>query len=627
MSFNVQTLRSNEQYFGTVAASPGRCFTIPYNQRPWEWTKKHFLELWSNILETRDRLYERNNDVWSQRQSPLGFPHFIGAFVFVRDAQNANNYLVVDGQQRLTTITMMAATLRELVEKINTQTNNGERRAIAASLSSECRRFILREADPGQIIARIKTHKEYQALFESYIVKPINDDDRQRALGDLNIDFDDKPVHKHLKESFDNIREIISKDFEELSEPARLSSFASVLTVFREGLQCVEVTVNDEAFSYAVFQSLNAKGLRLSASDLIKNELFLVSHVSFHGAIKEAWDYIVERIPKGDIEEFLRFQHIAEKGPCRKGAVYETVKAEIIANRHDVPALLSRWKGDAERVGVLRQYLGQTNGLSLSVRETLTTLNSVFGFTYAVPLLLRAHKTWGQVEGRLFEQVVRLALNFCFRAMTVCGRDTPYIEEVITECCLRIRNGSTPSDVAVFLSAKNTDAEFLGKFAVLSESRVKVQFYVLYELEKYLAAGAGLVPLPNSPDQHIEHIMPKKLSETPARIGEWSWARANKDAHSLYLNRIGNLLIMEADINKMLSNYDFQAKQQGVYPPRAATYGGAARKSYRDSVLKLAKEVADTNVYPTWSFEQIEARQAKLGDYAVRVWSLNLAEI
>ena len=223
-----------------------------------------------------------------------------------------------------------------------------------------------------------------------------------------------------------------------------------------------------------------------------------------------------------------------------------------------------------------------------------------------------------------FRKAAELCRNFCFRVLTICSKDTSFLEDKLGAAARRLTSGAGLADIAKDFRAANSASEFEGEFAEATESRTKVQYYILYELESVLGGASGLVPAPHSPHQNIEHILPRNFSKAAARASEWSWARGKLEKHKLYLNRLGNLCLLEGPINQQVSNYDFDAKQQGKYPTTAENFKGAKRKDYRDSKLHLSTQLADVKKYPSWSFKKIDQRQQELAKLALKAWPLTV---
>ena len=166
-----------------------------------------------------------------------------------------------------------------------------------------------------------------------------------------------------------------------------------------------------------------------------------------------------------------------------------------------------------------------------------------------------------------FERAATLPRNFAFRTMTIRGVDVSFLKSRLGTTAARclVRGEKDLAAVAADLREVDTDAVFQEEFSSKSERRAKVQYYILFELESHLGGAGGLQPRPHSVHQHMEHILPKNLSQTAARLDEWAtWrntpTKKPSKLHEAYVQRLGNLLILEASINKHVSNYGFRGE-------------------------------------------------------------------
>jgi hypothetical protein len=123
-------------------------------------------------------------------------------------------------------------------------------------------------------------------------------------------------------------------------------------------------------------------------------------------------------------------------------------------------------------------------------------------------------------------------------------------------------------------------------------------------IEHWLGAGAGMLPNPQSPAQHLEHIFPRN----PAQ-GEWP--PIEKAELGLIVNRIGNLLVLEADINKHIKNKSYAYKKQN-----------SKNLDYTHSALQMPRKLEDFEEDGSWGRSSIEKRQEALAYDAVKVWPL-----
>ena len=119
-------------------------FSIPYNQRPWAWDDKKLKILWDDIKKTHDDFYEKqsvnDSNIWVLKPNNNDIdPHFFGAFVFVEaeDIDNQKILEVVDGQQRLTSLTMLASIIRELRTELGLIASTASQRSKAQTSIAE----------------------------------------------------------------------------------------------------------------------------------------------------------------------------------------------------------------------------------------------------------------------------------------------------------------------------------------------------------------------------------------------------------------------------------------------------------------------------------------------------------
>ena len=598
---------------------------VPYNQRPWSWNEKEITKLWNSVMQALGVYYEQDkiSDMYQPKNVPTGNPHFFGAFVF---SETERGYDVVDGQQRLTAISMIISGIRSITNDRCSNDPVFDVKERAGEIEEECTAW-LKFKSGGEFSSRLVTDSVLEKVFHAYVAKPRCTGDRERfvqALGDVENGLD---VHRKFISSFLWIYGRLLAVTESIQNNRKLLSFmAAMLDVVSQGFVCILIISKKESFSYEVFSCLNTTGLPLNEADKIKNELFVRTSNDYHDMISKIWSGIINIVPKGDIAEYLRFRHIGLKGPTRKKDLYEDYLRNVIGalRNKELHDEVEHWHEDAQRLSVA--LLDRDGCLDERTKDVLRELSYYLKLSYARPFLISAMKVFSGDNDKLFG-AFRLLVNFLFRVRTVSGIDVSVLEVWVGSLSRSLGPNTTMMDIGNQMRKYHSDELFITTFSEWSEKRKDVQFYALSKIEKHLAKGrgVGLQPYPSSPGQHIEHIMPRSLAGAKTRTHEWAWARDSAgdklEKHGLYLNRIGNLLILESDINGSggVSNYDYSAKTTGCYP------GGKQRLSYLDSKLFLVEELL--REYSQWSFEDIEKRQKRLAKYAVAVWSLKAADI
>ena len=594
-------------------------FHVPLNQRPWSWTPKRIEDLWDDIKKTTLHFHNpaSSSAPFQQKTGGHGDPHFIGTFLF--EEVNNELYEIVDGQQRFTAITMIITVLRDITMalSIDPSLTAQQRHSLQTVLQSNLTDWI--EANPlvPEDRPRLLVDDDYKELFLA-IVRNTKQTERQNVIQRMPLDFSERRNHRHLYDTFIRTYDFITTDFSRYAIADRYSLLTAVTRTMASHFLCIETVVRKPAFALEVFKSLNAKMTPLSDVDKIKNELFLKAPSSDHPDIKKAWGSLYMNVPKGDIGIFLRNRHEAIFGPCPKTKLYEHILSHEFPHSTSTLPLINSWVDDSkfvQRVTLKEPFYKNPNTL-----EALQDLIGPLRISLSQILLLSAAKTFTGRASPDFEKAAVLTRNVCFRAITVMQADTDKLANALGEAARGLlAKGQTLSEISEALERRFSDRDFEDAFARLSITRSAVQFYILERIERHLGSAAGVIPRSHSASQHIEHIMPVRFSNRPKRISEWSHLREQPDEHKRYLNRIGNLLILEGDINKHVSNYDLHAKQTGAYPTRVK-----GRKAYLDSALSMPKSLADTSAFPRWDFASIDARQEALAKLALKIWPVRL---
>jgi hypothetical protein len=605
---------------GDLFLSGRRQFRIPYNQRPWTWKERDLLAIWEDLNQTVDGFFNPTGSPlhWVARQIPSKYPHFIGAFVFLESEDDGLE--VVDGQQRLTAISMLVAALRDVAREVSNTALDPNVRVTCNGICSSATNWLVSDHLSGR--SRLLADAQHHPLFEALVISPDDSKTRAALLAALKPEEKELKEHLLLQKGFKFFHDSVLNKVSTYEEKERCSYLGAVFQSLQSAFFAAWVIIKKEPYAFQVFGCLNARGVPLSEADKLKNELFSSSDKANHQDIVENWRSLQENAPRNDVSSFLRRRFIALlSGECPQNRLYEFVKKhELSIAKAAIPGLVDDWREDAK---LLHQIVAAGfPGITPRTKELLKNLE-ILGISLSEIFLLSAGKTFLRLSKfKDFEKAVELCTHYCFRALTIGKEDTAVLEGNLGVAARLLFKEKALISARNYLDKENSDATFESKFQNHTESRVRVQFYILYQLERHLSGASGLVPAPHSPAQHIEHVMPQKPAKSPKRLSEWAWARENPGLHSTHLNRIGNLCILEADINIHVSNYEFLAKQTGTYPLGSGKVKGHPRKSYKDSKLQLAIDLSSTAKWKDWGFAEIEQRQKELAKIALLVWKL-----
>lgn len=566
-------------------------YVIPKYQRPFSWGQDQFSELWNDLSETAARLFFGENP-----KSGDIVPHFMGAIV-LEQAEDAVPE-VMDGQQRLVTFSIIVSVLQEFAAELGEE----DRKNITGTLEK-----MLFDYSISGKIPRIQLSKD-DVHFQELVVGSVTQDAR-RAYKEAQ-----GPIAKNsvLAKLFDGteffwirINEFIGTNPE--NRPKNLK------TLIRSVLQLsifLTMTVREQGVAYEVFEGLNARGLDLQQSDLLKNRLFsLASNQGTDKEVDEFWRRVegsIENQSWVKLTEFLYFQFVGIHSGARQKTFYSTVKEFLVEK--ELPAA-NYAKLAADSASSLESLLDAGSGFAERTQRMLKDIRDALNVRYVIPILLAgAHRH--HIESAEMAEVIRLAHNFTFRRFLVENAGLATFSKEAVELAQRYASGDigSPKELSTAMKGCSRDDDFRVAFQKYSARTAKLGFYIIATIENYLAKGSGVMVQAQSGDQNLEHIMPRN----PGGEKEWSHL-SDEPEYNSYVNRVGNLLVLEGAINKSIKNKGLLSKI-GV--------AGSSQHSYLSSKLRLPLEVGNYLIGDTWSFQSIDDRQARLANLAVEVWNL-----
>lgn len=609
-------IEATQTQLGSMVLAHERQFIVPLNQRPWAWQDPKNVQ---SLLDDFDKIlavfFEQDSTPKWKRGTARRPPHFFGTFVFHK--RSDKEYEIFDGQQRLTATMMLCAVLREIANEV--MEISGAHKTKAQAMHGQLHSWLVIEG--GVSRPRLVPNTFFQGLFNALIFDSFDEKTRQEALAKLPQAVLDHAITKKLKKSFMHIRDWVAIKLE-TSTPADKTSFlVASQDVLGKLFCCIETVIKSEPYSYEVFECLNARGVGLSAADKIKNNLFSVTDKSEHQVIANLWTNIERNVDGQDIGEFLRRRHIALHGPCKKEDIDRQIKSvEIDAAAADAKKLIEEWHEDSARLRAIAH--GAPDVGTKETRDRLEIIFSVLDAGLASIPLLAAAKQFLPEKKDDFAECVGLVERFMFRSLTIEQTKTNDLERKLGEVARLLTNGKPASAFRKHLRSLSDDTRFEADFARHAQRRAKVQYYILRELEiLLLGSGKGVIPGGHATAKNnIEHVLPKSLCNQETRKHEWSWARANKERHKALVNRLGNLLILEGDINDDVGNHEFEVKRGGAF--KKSNGKTKTLKCYKDSALAWPKRLCDSATWPEWTADDIDRRQAEMAKHALKVWRL-----
>jgi hypothetical protein len=549
----------------------GRVYRVPSYQRDYSWEEEQWEDLWSDLTELRAHPDDR---------------HYMGALVV--EGKSDREFLIIDGQQRLATLTMLAlAAIRQLHRIAEAGQDAESNRERAAGLRS---RFV-GEKDPASLIesSKLFLNSTDDAFFQDYLVQ-LRDPLNPRGLPRSNRLLWDCFCYfcARLEET-----ESLQRDGTALA--ALLAETAGRQLMF------ILITVDDELNAYTVFETLNARGLELSSTDLLKNYLFSRLRVAADlEALGRRWRSLIATVQQERFPEFLRYHLLCEEPRVRSQRLFQMVRSRV-ASPAQVFALMEALERRAELFAAIGDpahgYWSETPEARPFVREL-----QLFRVRQMTPLLFAA---WEQFDRQEFTRVLKLVAMLSFRYSVVSGLNTNALEPVYHRAAKAVLDGTATNPAAVFQQLRDIyvdDGKFEQDFARFTVDtggqRKRLAKYILSRLER---DASGRAVDPDTDPASIEHILP----ENPLDAWEATFPR---ERWELAVYRLGNLTLLEPGVNRRIGS--------GEYAAKVIEYG---RSAY--AITRALPAIAPQE----WTSDLVDDRQRRLAVRAVQIWRADFA--
>lgn len=540
----------------------GKIYQVPSYQRDYSWKQDQWEDLWADIIAVVNG----------------GGVHYMGSIVLQNKGNK--NYSVIDGQQRLSTLTLVVlATIKILQEFINRdidKENNNER----VSLLSK---KFLGDKDPGSLTysAKLSLNENNNSFFQTHLMvfrNPIN----ERTLKDSD---------RLLWEAYNFFLNKIRAQFLENENGEAMANFLNKQVA--ERMMFIQIVVEDELSAYTVFETLNSRGVSLTVTDLLKNYLFSLSTTVDLQHIKEKWKRIVDTVGLDNFPIFLRHYWISKNKLIRQDYLFRAMK-EVIKTSLQVIDLLDELERNAELYNALSN---SSDPFWIGNREQKKRIKEIelFREKQALPLLLAAYNNLSAEE---FTKVLRIVSVITFRYTIIGGLHTNLKENIYNIAAVKISAGLITSASNIAQEVKQlytSDIDFKNDFStsIISTKRnKKLVRFILFEIENQLSGTD--TDYEDSPAS-IEHILPENSG------GEWEGNFPTSIQES-FVYRLGNYTLIEEDKNRACDTKPFDEKKE----------------IYQTSQYSISKEITASE----WNPNTLERRQGRLANMATSVWRL-----
>ena len=548
-------------------------YQVPLYQRTYSWQREQLKQLWDDVHEL----------VEEQLEGRTPAAHFLGSVVLAPGlitASGMQRWLVVDGQQRLTTLMLAFTALRD----------RHRERGAALKADRIHDLLLVNKYRSGDDHYRLLPTQADRDAFTACV------EGSPKAGGPGNVGAAYRFFLAALTEG----------------EESGGEAWADVVeTVLSKLLSIVEITAAEGDNVYRIFESINNTGVGLSQSDLLRNYLFMCLPTRGESVYRNRWLPMQELLGPTNLELLVWLDLVvAGNSRAKQSEIYRDQQKRLEPLSADEAALEAEIDVLARRAERLMRILEPVREPDSDLREMLERLSRWGGQThYPVALALLDRVDAGQATPHQAARALAYAESFLVRRLFT-GHSTTGNNRVFMEMSKELERDDDPAEaVRSFLSKNKTGARVWPDDDAIREAirtrpfykagRSNQRFQVLRRLEE---SYAGSEPVDYAKAQlTVEHVLP----QSPAH--QWLDLLAEEaedgqgpdELHALLVHTLGNLTL-SAD-NAKLSNHPFRRKQEIL----------------DSSALRMNQTIARME---RWGKAEILGRAADLADRAVRLW-------
>ncbi|WP_369177812.1 DUF262 domain-containing protein [Candidatus Thiodubiliella endoseptemdiera] len=531
----------------------GKKYFVPKFQRDYSWENEQWQDLWEDIAFICD---DNNDDEY----------HYMGYLVL--QEKDDNVFIIIDGQQRFTTFSLIVLAAIKRLKEIN----DNERAAL-----------LLETFIGTKDLTYLNTENKLK-------LNRNNDFHYRKAVEGQPIQS--RGAKKTIRLMHDALEFFYGK-FCSFSQGENINSL--IESVARKTL-FTTIFIGDELNAYKVFETLNARGVKLSSADLLKNYLFSIIDVDKNmpdnliDELDEKWEKIGENISGKNYTDYIFTEWNSRHKRVRKNQLFKSIKSKIttndIANKY-LDELSNNCYLYAALVNPEDEFWKDID-MYHDIRRDLLFLR-MFGISQPTSLLFASYLSFKKD----FHIILRWVKVLSLRYNVICREHTGEQESLYSDICVLISNGCNINDVkekllTLYPNDEKFKLNFSNKTFPTKQSNKKAR-YLLARLEEF--EGETSI---DEAVLTIEHILPENSDEDWIKYFDGDWQKFNQ--------RLGNMALIDTHHN--MSQEPFDEKKPVLF----------------NSVYKTNKNIND---YSEWDESAINSRQNLLAEVACNLWKID----
>ena len=541
-----------------------RAFIVPRFQRHYSWDEDHVEIFWRDIF-----------NIFAEDEGD----YFLGAIV-VRHC-DPDGPIVIDGQQRLITVSILLAALRSILGQ-----SGG-----ADDVAQGVRAFLVAgDGEQDASAPRIMLNRADRSFYDRYIVGESRVDELMRMRRDDSLPLSNRLLADCFCFMHRQLQRFTAREWtaEELAR--------AVLKAIDEKIYVIRLDVRTDYDAFVLFETLNDRGLSLSESDLLKNHLLAAAGPHLKDTQAD-WDTIEGNLGGERLLKFVRHHWLSSRGMTSRAGLYPDIKravstADAVAAYTEELCAASEYY-DALRDPNSRIWAAFGPGRQGRLRERIDCLRLLRSDQIFV-VLLAALET--DREG--FPALLGTLISFTFRYTTICNLSPSALLPAFIEAAQHIRGTGRADSEDIFRRFLSPlypgDSQFHSAFSRKTIRYNGLARYILTKLNDHITGWDSAEN--RHPITDLEHILPKRFQR--------NWTVDRKDfpgGAEKYVHRLGNMTLLTTNLNRELGNQPYEVK----------------REAFRQETLDITRMIADE---PRWTADAIGRRQNWMAGLAIKIW-------
>jgi len=592
-------------------------FIVPDYQRGYEWESENVNEFHKMLRLIQDTKEEV----------------FLGTLIIKRETDRAVSVELVDGQQRITTIFLYLSILRDLLAELSVKQFPPKGLSQIGRNPSSIVNALLLNDDMNDY--RLTPNELIKTLFVDYVAAAPSTDGIVRK----KMPRKHKSYTKDFRRAYSLIRELLDEDLKkatdgEHSEFEKMVILDGFLDAISEKLLILPIFTNSDGEALEIFMTMNTKGLRLAASDIIKSNV-LKGYLSgssesdrpeISTEFLKMWTSLLDNLEDGNVDQALRHHFLArQKDSFRVRELITITKKRLeakpfgLANNASIllDELVEMSANYKQIIDAKIEYPSdegaEINKAIKRIEESLFILNKINSSSRILTLQILFPSMQFSVSecAELVSTIERLTM-----AWQMAGQNAQTLEDHFHSFAFQLNTNQIGFDPlmsqlgALFPDLEKVRAELMEPINDSTLSRV-----ILYRIHQHLGDPDRSLPY-DTKKTDVEHIAPQTPTSTWLAALDLTDSEEDKTAYETFAEMLGNKVLLEESINNGLRQRPFIDKRDGfemVVKTKSQKYLGLS-KSFVDSTRQVA-------LNSDWGRLEIERRTEWLADCFLMIFA------